>query len=156
MRLYHGSGMVVQRPEIRVARFAKDFSWGFYCTRIPEQAKRWALRHTKKRDVPTVSVYDWDGPGTLSYKAFPEMTEEWLDLVAACRCGHTHGYDIVEGPMADDEIWDYVEDFLAGRITREAFWALAKFRYPTNQVSFHTKAALETLRWKEAITFELQ
>ena len=60
-------------------------------------------------------------------------------------------YDIVEGPMADDTIWNYVNDFLSGDISREAFWALAKFKHPTHQISFHTEVALKCLSFKEAI-----
>lgn len=52
------------------------------------------------------------------------------------------------GPMADDEVWDYVEDFLAGRISREAFWTLAKFKHPTHQILFCTDRALKTLNFK--------
>ena len=155
MRLYHGSGVVVCSPEVRVTKYTKDFSWGFYCTKLPEQAERWALRHTGKGEAPTVNVYDWTGSDGLSYKVFPEMTEEWLDLIASCRAGCSHDYDIIEGPMADDEVWDYVEDFLAGNISREAFWVLARFKRPTHQISFHTEAALNTLKWKEATTLEL-
>ena len=52
---------------------------------------------------------------------------------------------IVEGPMADDTVWNYVNDFLSGRINRKQFWALAEFRYPTHQISFHTLSALDCL-----------
>ena len=76
------------------------------------------------------------------------MTEEWLDFIADCRTGKEHSFDIVEGPMADDEVWDYVEDFLSGRITREAFWALAKFKHPTHQILFCTDKALKTLTYQ--------
>ena len=31
---------------------------------------------------------------------------------------------------------------MVGQISREAFWALAKFKHPTNQISFHTVNAL--------------
>ena len=30
--LYHGSGEIVEFPEIRKTKYTKDFSWGFYCT----------------------------------------------------------------------------------------------------------------------------
>ena len=76
------------------------------------------------------------------------MTEEWLDFVVDCRSGKNHFYDIVEGPMADDTIWDYIEDFIRGNITREAFWVLVKFKYPTHQVVFCTEKALETLKFE--------
>ena len=42
--LYHGSSQIVREPEIRIARFNKDFYFGFYCTLFKEQAKRWATR----------------------------------------------------------------------------------------------------------------
>ena len=32
------------------------------------------------------------------------MTEEWLEFVVNCRRGIEHNYDVVEGPMADDQI----------------------------------------------------
>jgi hypothetical protein len=73
------------------------------------------------------------------------MCDAWLDFVVACRSGVLHDYDIVEGPMADDTIWDYVEDFIAGNITREAFWVLVKFKYPTHQLVFCTDRALQSL-----------
>lgn len=54
-------------------------------------------------------------------------------------------YDIVEEPMANDTIFNYVQNFVDGKISREAFWALAKFKNPTHQISFHTARALATL-----------
>ena len=44
--------------------------------------------------------------------------------------------DIVEGPMADDTIWDFVNGFMSGKISRSVFWEYAKFKYPTHQISF--------------------
>ena len=29
--LYHGSKVEVAYPEIRITKYTKDFSWGFYC-----------------------------------------------------------------------------------------------------------------------------
>lgn len=87
---------------------------------------------------------------TLNIKRFPEMTEEWLDLIAACRLGLSHDYDIVEGPMANDTIFIYVQNFVDGKISREAFWALAKFKKPTHQISFHTARSLTTLSFVKA------
>lgn len=78
------------------------------------------------------------------------MTEEWLDFIVACRRGIPHKYDIVEGPMADDTIYNYIQNYLDGKISRAAFWELAKFKYPTHQISFHTISALDTLTFVES------
>lgn len=86
----------------------------------------------------------------LKTKVFKEMTEEWLQFVVDCRRGIRHEYDIVEGPMADDTIWDYVEDYMAGRISKAAFWELVKFKYPTHQIVFCTERALQTIKFERS------
>lgn len=150
MLIYHGSGMVVQYPEIRVDRFTKDFSWGFYCTNNIQQATRWAKRHRSTKETPFVNFYEYIPNVSLNIKKFLEMTEEWLDFIVSCRSGKSHPYDIVEGPMADDQIWTYIEDFISTKITRTAFWELAKFQKPTHQISFHTINALLCLKFVQA------
>ena len=142
--VYHGGQVVVERPEIREARFAKDFGVGFYCTEIKDQAIRWATRFS---GVGMLSLYEYAPSTSLDTLVFPEMSDAWLDFVVDCRLGKPHRHDIVEGPMADDAIYNYVQDFIDGKISRAAFWELAKFRYPTHQVSFHTAAALSTLKF---------
>lgn len=146
MLLYHGSGEIVEYPEIRMGKYTKDFSWGFYCTNNREQAIRWCIRNPH----PVLNIYTYTEDPTLRILRFPELSEDWLDHVVACRQGKLHDYDIVEGPMADDQIWNYINSFLDGKIPREVFWMLAKFRHPTHQISFHTMRALACLQFKEA------
>ena len=143
--LYHGSNVQVEQPQVKVAGFYKDFGFGFYCTGLERQAQRWAMT---KRPKHMVNVYDYEDKEHLRRLYFPEMTDEWLDFVVDCRRGIEHTYDIVEGTMADDTIWDYVEDFMNGNITREAFWVLAKFKHPTHQIVFCTEQALRQLTFK--------
>ncbi|RGE09678.1 DUF3990 domain-containing protein [Clostridiaceae bacterium TF01-6] len=145
MTVYHGGYMPVERPEIRISRNTKDFGPGFYCTVIKEQAIRWARRY----DTKIVSVYGVRLDTRLNIKEFATMTEEWLDFIVACRSGVPHPYDIVIGAMADDQIYSYVSDFIDGSITREQFWVLAKFKYPTHQINFCTEAALKCLEFRD-------
>lgn len=46
--IYHGSNVEVAKPRILQNGFYKDFGYGFYCTNIEKQAKRWAI--TRKGD----------------------------------------------------------------------------------------------------------
>lgn len=149
MLLYHASKEVVEYPEIRKTKYTKDFSWGFYCTNNLEQAIRWANRGVGE---PIINSYEYTVNQTLSILKFDAISDEWLDFVAECRSGKTHKYDIVEGPMANDTIWNYVNDFFAGKITRKQFWVLAEFRYPTHQISFHTLSALDCLKFEGSET----
>lgn len=75
------------------------------------------------------------------------MTEEWLDFIVDCRRGIRHNYDIVEGPMADDTIWNFIEDFVKGEISRAAFWELVKFKHPTHQIVFCSQKALDCIKY---------
>lgn len=142
--LYHGSNQKVKNPEIRVSRYNKDFYFGFYCTLLPEQAKRWAVRRS---GTGIINEYIYTPDENLKLLSSPDMSEEWLDFIVSCRLGNPHGYDIVEGPMANDTIFNFVQEFADGQISREAFWALAKFKKPTHQISFHTSRSLATLKF---------
>ena len=63
--LFHGSKEEVIYPEIRITRYTKDFSWGFYCTKSYQQAYRWADRRSADG---IVNIYrpSVDTDGTLS------------------------------------------------------------------------------------------
>lgn len=148
MEIYHASGEIVKFPEVRMSKYTKDFSWGFYCTNNIKQAEKWALR---RNITPIINVYNYNENCELKILKFEKMNDEWLDFVVNCRKGQIHSYDIVEGPMADDTIWTYLEDFLNEKISRSAFWELAKFKYPTHQISFHTLNALKTLSFERSI-----
>ena len=146
MLIMHGSSVQVQNPEIRVSKFNKDFGNGFYCTSIESQAYRWAIRFGEG----VINYYNYESESELRILSFSKMTEDWLDFIARCRNGSTHEYDIVDGPMANDEVYNYVADFLSGAISRTAFWELVKFRYPTHQICFHTEKALRALTFVNA------
>ena len=144
MTVYHGGYEPVSDPEIRIGRNTKDFGAGFYCTIIKEQAERWARRYNSK----IVSIYDVRLNSDLKIKDFREMSEEWLDFIVDCRSGKAHDYDIVIGAMADDQIYNFISDFMDGVITRKQFWVLAQFKYPTHQINFCGEAALKCLEYR--------
>lgn len=143
VEIYHGSDVEIMNPRILTFRFTKDFGYGFYCTNIKEQARRWAT----KKPTPIVTVYNYRGSKDLNIKKFDEMTEEWLDFIIDCRLGGKHDYDIVIGPMADDQIYLHITELINGLITRDHFWYYAKFNYPTHQICFCTEKSLDCLEF---------
>lgn len=143
MIVYHGGYTEIQKPKIIIGRNTKDFGTGFYCTVIKEQAERWARRY----DTPVVNSYTVRMDESLKILEFQMMTEEWLDFIISCRHGESHDYDIVIGAMANDQIYNFISDYIDGIITREQFWSMAKFKYPTHQINFCTEAALKCLKF---------
>lgn len=82
MKLYQGDSVMVERPEIITDGNYKDFGYGFYCTNLEKQAKRWALAKRKKH---VVNIYDYNEEHSLNMLEFNEMTDKWLDFVVDCR-----------------------------------------------------------------------
>ena len=147
MKVYHGSWMEIAEPDLKHSRTDVDFGKGFYTTPLREQAVKWCGKFKRRGKQGIVTTYEFDESTSSSLKilSFDSYSEEWLDFIISCRQGKSHTYDIVEGPMADDTIYNYIQNYMDGKISRAAFWELAKFRYPTHQISFHTISALDTL-----------
>jgi hypothetical protein len=47
-------------------------------------------------------------------------------------------------------VWNYIADFISGVLTREQFWALAKFKHPTHQIAFCAPSTLKCLKYLES------
>lgn len=141
--IYHGSYCKIEEPKIIEGKYTKDFEKGFYCTILSEQAEKWA----RKYETPIINMYEYKENNNLKIKNFTVMTEEWLDFIINSRRGKTHNYDVVIGAMADDQVYNYINDLINGIITREAFWELAKFRHPTHQIVFGTEKALKCIKF---------
>ncbi len=144
MIVYHGGYCEIRTPEFKPGRNSKDFGTGFYCTGLLPQAERWA----KRFDTPVVSIYEYIQATNLDVLDFDQMTEEWLDFIISCRSDKPHAHDIVIGAMANDQVWNYIADYISGILTREQFWVLAKFKHPTHQIAFCTSSALNCLKFQ--------
>ena len=139
--LHHTSDEKHATSQTAIVKYAKDFVPGFYCTSILEQEQRWSMRFPH----PVVNVYDYQIDNRLDILKFDQMTEAWLDFIIDCRRRIPHTHDIVIGAMADDQIYNYIEEYFNGTLSREQFWALAKFKRPTHQICFCTQRALQCM-----------
>lgn len=148
--IFHGGYSEIRLPKIIKGQYAKDFGTGFYCTELKEQAIRWARRF----DHPVVSTYDFKSVVKLNRLTFQEMTDEWLDFIVKCRAGEKHRYDIVIGPMANDQVYNYVADYINGILTKEQFWVLAKFKHPIQQIAFCSVKALQNLTFIQSEKYD--
>lgn len=137
--IYNGSYTTVDEPSITKSKYTKDFGYGFYCTRNREQAEKMI----KKYKTPVLNTYYLKDISDLKVKIFEEYNSEWLDFVVHCRNGGEHDYDIVEGFVADDTIYEVIDEYLNENIDKSAFLDMMKFEWNNNQISFHTARALE-------------
>ena len=147
--IYHGSKAKIKGlknpEEFRIGK-RKDFGYGFYCTRDLEQADRWANRRGTSGFIYSFYYDEESAKKDLNVKTF-ELDDEWLDFIILNRSKDIKfDYDIVEGPMADDEIYNHINDFLDGIMSRKEFWGKALFKYPTNQICFLSGRSIKYLK----------
>lgn len=141
--IYHGSIVKVESPKIIVQEKTKDFGPAFYCTSIQEQAVRWATKGGKGY-VNCYRFNDLLAGKTLKIKMFNSSNLEWLNFIAYCRSGKKHDYDLVIGPMADDQVYNWVTLYMNSEIDADTFFNVCRFKYPTNQIAFCTKKSLSS------------
>lgn len=62
MIIYHGSTVLVEKPEIRISDSFLDFGTGFYTTTSEHQAERWARIKMRResKNIGYVSIYEFD------------------------------------------------------------------------------------------------
>lgn len=157
MKLYHGSTVIVKKPSLRPGRPNTDFGKGFYTTIDYEQAARWARirRERAGGGNAIVSVFEVDDDllqnNELRVMAYNGATIEWLDFVVANRrSAPLHDYDIVLGPVANDNLYATISMYENGELSAEAAIVQLKTHVLFNQVSFHTQVAIANLRFVEA------
>lgn len=156
MILYHGSNVEVIKPEIIKTEKGRDFGFAFYLTPIKAQAEKMAKRKQIQAKISgedalaIVSVFEWNkNVEGKKYKNFKNANMEWLDLIIKCRSNSSfrHGYDIVEGKIADDNVGETVALCVNGFISKEEAIERLKFQKINSQVAFCTEEALKDLKF---------
>lgn len=128
MKLYHGSNVNVSEPNLNISNRTRDFGNGFYLTSSLEQAVSWAKHRTYQREKngkPTISIYELDEEklNDLNIKRFESADKEWLDYVTMNRTnleGMKNDYDIVIGPVANDNTTPVINLYLSGFLNEDA------------------------------------
>lgn len=150
MTLYHGSTVIVDKPLVSYGRDNLDFGKGFYATNMQSQAEKWVQRFIYLGKKGIINIYNFDDADIQKkyrYKNFPEYNEEWLDFVLACRGGSKEykDYDIIEGGMANDKVFNTVELYFSGLIDKATALQRLKFEKPNNQICFINQEVLDTV-----------
>lgn len=154
MKLYHGSVVEVRKPSLRFGREKTDFGRGFYTTTQAEQAEKWSKikQDRTKASKRIVSVYEIDDTllsnPELMIREFHGVDEDWLNFVVDSRKGVKHDYDLVFGPVANDNVFTTVNLYESGVLDAPAAIAQLKAYKTYDQLSFHTKRVIDCLRFQ--------
>ena len=145
MILYHTSTLEIQHPDTNHSRPRLDFGKGFYLTTLRSQAERYGERFKRHDHTAIMNEYEFDDiRPNFSYKVFEAYDAEWLDFITACRKGMPHKqYDIIEGGVADDQVFDTIDLYFAGVYNREQALADLRFKKPNHQICLTSQAVID-------------
>jgi hypothetical protein len=81
---------------------------------------------------------------------------EWLEMVVKCRSdiAYRHGFDIVSGKIANDNVGETVSYVIQGIMRKEDAVERLKFEKINNQIAFCTELALAQLHFVESYIVE--
>lgn len=160
MILFHGTNTEITEIDLQKCRPYKDFGRGFYLTPILEQATRMAYRVARiYGGNPRVCTFDVDETrlSALRVCRFDAPSEMWARFVINNRnrffnpaeddnSNHDNKYDVVIGPVANDDLALLFRQFSSGYISNDTLVHEMTFKKLTFQVSFHTDKAIPLLR----------
>ena len=157
IRLYHGSNVKIEVPDLIHSKPFKDFGRGFYLS--PDKQQAWDMAYQKvnqtKEGKAEVTEFLFDetlmtseGLKVLSY---PDYSEEWALFVLANRDKQreqpAHDYDIVYGPIADDGVTYQLRRYEGGVISLSRLVEELKYaKGITFQYFFGTERAIKQLK----------
>ena len=166
MKLYHGSNIEINKITLSKSKKYKDFGQGFYATTILDQAIERAIDITERNGgeaIVTCFEFDDINLNNLNFKKFENISEEWALMVINNRkkdfedfsnelSNHDNKYDIVFGPIANDDIRGSIVLFENGRYDIEDVKKRFKYKKLNDQYSFHTDKAIASLtkKWARA------
>mgnify|MGYP002625226343 FL=1 len=154
MRVFHRSTVIVNKPLVSYGRNNLDFGKGFYTTNLQMQAEKWVQRFIDLGKSAYVNIYllnEQYSSSKYRYKLFTEYNEEWLDFILRCRTGKKDylQYDIIEGGIANDKVFNTVELYFSHLIDKDIALQRLKYEKPNNQICFVDQRIME-----EVLTFE--
>lgn len=148
--LFHGTVADFDEVVLEKSHNRRDFGNGFYTTIIEQQAKEWGYRLSlrKKENLYYVYQFVFMESDILKVLRFDTLNKEWLEFIKENRSkgGLQHKYDVVIGPVADDNTMETVQLYIANVLTADEAVERLKYNKVNNQVSFHTEKALQSLK----------
>ena len=134
--LYHGSSVIVKKPEYGYGKSYNDYGLGFYCTDSLEMAKEWGVSFEKngyancyELDCDRLKILDLNGPDYCILHWLAVLLEnrefdvpsglalEAKEYILSNFAVDYKSYDAIIGYRADDSCFSFAQDFINSTIS---------------------------------------
>ena len=167
MQIYHGSSVIVEKPELAKGKVSNDYGRGFYCTEDVEMAKEWACKGKEPPAFANAYELDLRGLRVLDLSEPPYTVLNWIAVLLANRtfqldlevAVEVRDYfianflppiaeaDVVVGYRADDSYFNYAETFVNNGLSISRLNEALRLGKLGTQIALRTDKAFERLRF---------
>lgn len=179
--LFHGTNTLFSQIDLNKAKATSDFGGGFYLTNILEQAVEWAGKRRRIQFDGNLSAWEYFRSAyvlkyellfdelkkyNMNVKVFDGYDREWLDTILL---GRRHldindreienvsnllsEYDIIAGPMADNNLNIKLNKYARHPYDREILLQEIKMIKENYQIVFKTGKSLNALKRVEEFSY---
>ena len=165
--LYHGSQVIVEKPEYGKGARNNDYGKGFYCTEEIELAKEWVCAKQTNGYVNRYEL-DFEGLNILNLNNGNYNILNWLALLADNRTYWQNGsiaeegkryikehflpdisgYDVIIGYRADDSYFSFAQDFVSGAISMQKLSEAMRLGKLGEQIVLKSPAVFEKIEYQ--------
>ena len=151
MKLYHGSNVIIEKPDLGLGRKNIDFGRGFYLTTEKSLAKKWACGRFE--DSPFITEYYLSLQDLTIY--FFGYNQIWLDYIICNRLERElpkklkflEDVDMLIGPIVDDKLFKIIELYEQGFLSAKTSVKLLTCLGYSEQVVLKSKKSTELLKF---------
>ncbi|MDE5585049.1 MAG: DUF3990 domain-containing protein, partial [Muribaculaceae bacterium] len=95
--------------------------------------------------VTLMLIFEYTPDSEMRVKIFDSYDEEWLEFVCKSRKGDKayNEYDIIEGGVANDKVFQTVDLYMAGIYNKEQALQNLAYEKPNHQLCFITQRAID-------------
>lgn len=164
--IYHGSVLIIEKPEYGKGKPYNDYGLGFYCTESLDIAKEWAVSENNN-GYANKYVLDLQGLKLLNLSDVGFTTLHWITLLLQNRVFNlksdiaklgkqyllehfsvpVKGYDIIKGYRADDSYFAYAESFLNNTISVQRLSEALRLGNLGKQIVLTSPAAFQHIKF---------
>lgn len=155
MILYHGSNSAIETIDLTKSKPNKDFGKAFYLSEQKRQAEEMALFTVDRfGGKPIITSFEFDETilhnEQFQVKTFDSYSREWAEFIFSNRDTDSevniHNYDVVYGPIANDQVGRQMFNLREGYIDIDEFMRrLHYMKGITFQYAFCTELAISKL-----------
>lgn len=170
LTVYHGSSVIIEKPQFGVGNPNNDYGLGFYCTETLDLAKEWACS-AETDGYANKYVLDMSGLSVLSLTGGDYHILNWLAVLLENRKFRLGGdvarqarayifenfgidykkYDVIKGYRADDSYFSFASAFLNNTISLSRLERVMVLGKLGEQVVAVSQKAFDAISFEEAI-----